>query len=117
MNEQLSILQHSLGVDQHGQGSQFRNHFCTGPGTTDYPRCQALAAQGLMTQRAGNTLSGGSDIFMVTDAGKAFVREHSPKSAPLTRSQRRYRNFLSSGASDAGYSFGEWLKRKPGVSA
>lgn len=111
MSEQLSILQHTLGLDHHGQGNQFRNHFCTGPGTTDYPHCQSLVAQGLMTQRVGNALSGGSDIFMVTDAGKAFVREQSPKPALLTRSQRRYRNFLASGAGDIGYTFGEWLQR------
>lgn len=115
MNEQLSILQHTLGVDQHGQGRPYRNHFCMGPGTTDYPHCQALVAQGLMTQHAGGALSGGSDIFMVTDAGKAFVRQRSSKPVPLTRSQRRYRNFLASGAGDVGYSFGEWLKRRPGV--
>ena len=117
MSEQLSILQHTLGVDDHGQGNQFRNHFCIGPGTTDYPHCQSLVAQGLMTQRAGNALSGGSDVFMVTDAGKAFVREQSPKPIQLTRSQRRYRNFLASGAGDIGYTFGEWLKCGTGVSA
>ena len=63
--EQLHILQHSLGVDQYGQGE------------------------------------------IVTESGKAAVRCESPKPPKLTRSQKRYREFLNE---DCGASFGEWLK-------
>lgn len=104
---QLHILQHSLGVDQHGRGEQYRNHFVTGEGSTDHPHCMALVAAGLMTRRPGNELTGGGDLFHVTPAGKAAVAEHSPAPPKLTRSQRRYEAFLKA---DCGLTFGEWLK-------
>lgn len=68
---QRHILQHSLGLSS---GRQYRNHFCTGPGSTDYDDCMALVEQGLMTRRAGNALSGGDDIFYVTEAGIAEAK-------------------------------------------
>lgn len=105
--DQLHILQHSLGVDQYGRGAQYRNHFVTEPGTTDYPHCTALVEAGLMTRRAGNALSGGADIFIVTPAGVRAVAEHSPAPPKLTRSQQRYEDFLSE---DSGLSFGSWLR-------
>jgi hypothetical protein len=106
---QLHVLQHSLGVDQYGRGRQYRNHFVTGPGTTDYPRCMELVDAGFMTRRAGNELSGGDYIFTVTLAGIRAVAEHSPAPPRLTRSQQRYEDFLSA---DCDLSFGEWLKWK-----
>ena len=44
--EQLQILQHSLGVDQYGQGEMYRNHFCAGD--ADEPICRELVAMGYM---------------------------------------------------------------------
>ncbi|HJR14213.1 MAG TPA: hypothetical protein VJ833_09985 [Rhodanobacteraceae bacterium] len=73
-SEQLHILRHSLGIGDNGKGSSYRNHFCTGPGSKDYDDCQALVAEGYMTRRAGGPLSGGDDIFVVTDAGKAAAK-------------------------------------------
>jgi hypothetical protein len=102
----LHILQHSLGVDGFGQGHQYRNHFVTGEGSDDHPHCMALVERGLMTHRKANALTGGDDLFFVTDAGKAFVAEHSPKPPKLTRSQRRYRAYLKA---DCGVSFAEWI--------
>lgn len=90
----LHILQHSLGVDKHGQGAQYRNHFVTGEGSTDYPDCEALVAAGLMTKQRGGRLTGGDDAFFVTEAGKAYVSEHSPPAPKLTASQQRYREWL-----------------------
>jgi hypothetical protein len=103
----LHILQHSLGLNEYGQGRPYRNHFVTGPGSSDYDRCMALVAAGLMTRRAGSELTGGGDLFTVTDAGRAFVTENSPAPPTLTRGQHRYRRYL---ASDSGLTFGEWLK-------
>lgn len=108
MSEALHILQHSLGLDQYGQGRQYRNHFVTGKGSTDYPHCMQLVKSGLMTRRAGNEISGGSDIFSVTEAGKQYVKANSPKPPKLTRSQQRYRDWLRS---DDDLTFGEWLKQ------
>lgn len=101
--KQLEILQHSVGVDQYGQGRMYRNHFCAGE--RDATDCRELVAQGLMWnwEREGLPYYNCS----VTDAGKAAIREHSPKPPLLTRSQQRYRRFLDA---DSGYSFIEWLR-------
>lgn len=104
----LHILQHSLGVDQYGQGEQYRNRFVTGEGSTDHPTCMALVDAGLMTRHDGSSLPfGGMDLFYVTDAGKAFVAQNSPEPPKLTRSQQRYRRYLDA---DSSASFGEWLR-------
>lgn len=112
VKEHLYILQHSIGADQYGRivRGGGRNHFVTGEGSTDYPHCMALVAAGLMTRRAGSVISGGDDIFQVTEAGKRYVTENSPPPPRLTRSQRRYEEFLDA---DCGLTFGEWLRSTP----
>lgn len=70
--EQREIMRHALGLNRGDR--DYRNHFVTGPGSTDYPHCEALVAAGLMTKRAGNALSGGDDIYSVTDAGRAALK-------------------------------------------
>lgn len=107
----LHILQHALGVDQHGCGDQYRSHFVTGEGSKDHPTCMTLVEQGLMTRRAGSTLPfDGDDLFHVTDDGRAYVAEHSPAPPKLTAGQKRYRDWLD-GAADW-MSFGDWLKSR-----
>ena len=69
-SEQLLILRHSLGVGDDGKGRSYRNHFVTGEGSTDYPHCMALVDAGLMKRRKGNVLTGGDDLFTVTEAGR-----------------------------------------------
>ena len=105
----LHILQHSLGVDQHGQGERYRNHFVTGEGSDDYPACVAAVAAGLMTRRAGSPLTGGDDLFRVTVAGEQFVTERSPPPPKLTRSQQRYRDYINS---DTSMTFLEYVRWK-----
>jgi hypothetical protein len=102
----LEILQHALGLDRYGCGSGYRNHFVTGPGTPDFEQCRELAAQGLMEDHGVHPMCGGSHLFTVTEAGRRYVRDHSRKPPKLTRSQRRYRDYL---AADSGLSFREWL--------
>lgn len=104
--EELHILQHSLGVDQFGQGEQYRNRFVTGEGSDDHPSCNALVERGLMTVRRNIEAFGGMDIFYVSDAGKAAVAEQSPVPPKLSRSKQRYRRYLNS---DSSLSFREWL--------
>jgi hypothetical protein len=107
----LHILQHSLGVDQFGQGRQYRNHFVTGEGSDDHPTCCGLVAAGLMTRQNGNQITGGDDAFFVTDAGRRYVAENSPPPPKLTRGQARYRDWLS--VSDiTGETFIEFCKRR-----
>jgi hypothetical protein len=72
-NEQRELMRHALGV---GHGSrEYRNHFVTGPGSTDYPDCEALVAAGLMARREGHPLSGGDPVYSVTEAGRSALRE------------------------------------------
>ena len=107
--KQLHILQHSLGLDQYGRGTFYRNHFVTGEGSNDHADCMALVNAGLMTVTSGNELSGGDDVFRVTDAGKAAVAEHSPAPPKLTRSQQNYQERLNY---DSDLSFIDWLKSR-----
>jgi hypothetical protein len=102
--EQLQILRHALGTDDDGCGRSYRNHFVAGEGSTDFALCMALVESGHMARLSGNALTGGDDLFMVTDAGRAAAKG-SP--AVLTRAQRRYRAFLDA---DTGSTFREWLR-------
>ena len=77
MDDELNILQHSLGLNGKGQGVQYRNHFVTGPGSADHAACMKLVEKGFMKPYKGNELSGGDDIFHVTPAGVAHVRANS----------------------------------------
>jgi hypothetical protein len=107
--EELHILQHSLGVDKYGRGEQYRNHFVTGPGTTDWPHCHSLAGQGLMINHGPRALCNGDHLFTVSEAGKSRMAMESPqppKPHKLTRSQNRYREFLRA---ETGHSFAGWI--------
>lgn len=72
--DQLKILQHSLGVDEFGEGSMYKNHFCAGG--DDVPICDSLVATGLM---ACNSPCVGSSyqLYSVTDEGKRLMKEKS----------------------------------------
>lgn len=107
--QHLHILHHSLGLDQYGQGNQYRNHFVTGEGSKDHSACMELVDAGLMTRRSGNPLTGGDDLFIVTTKGIEFVALNGPAPPPrakLSRSQKRYQAFLRA---DTGLSFAEWI--------
>lgn len=69
-DKELSILRHSLGLRDDGTGRVYRNHFVTGEGSTDYAACMSLVAAGYMSRRNGNVLSGGDDIFIVSESGQ-----------------------------------------------
>ncbi|PYB71297.1 hypothetical protein [Rhizobium wuzhouense] len=104
---QLHVLQHALGLDEHGQGSMYRNRFVTGEGSKDHPDCMALVALGFMQQRARVEMFGGDDMFWVTEAGKVAVKAESPPPPKLSASKQRYRDFLQRDGSET---FGEFLK-------
>lgn len=103
----LHILQHSLGLDEYGRGKPYRNHYCIGERCDGFDLCRDAVAQGFMQEHAPREISGGDYIFTVTDAGRAYVREHSPAPPKLTRSKQRYLAFVDA---DCGLTFGEWLK-------
>lgn len=103
----LDVIQHSLGCDQFGRGSMYRNHFVTGEGSTDHPICMRAVSLGLMDcRRKGYELYGGDDVFAVTPEGKAWMVANSPAPPKLTRSQRRYLAYLNA---DCPMSFREWI--------
>jgi hypothetical protein len=101
--DQLQILQHALGLDQYGQGPVSRNHFCAGE--SDEPVCRSLVELGYMETFERAYLPYYN--CTVTRAGVEAVQRESPPPPKLTRSQRRYLEFLHA---DSGQSFGEWLK-------
>ena len=110
----LHVLQHALGRDQYGKRrhsrtDDYRNHYCIGPEGDTFDLCRSAVALGLMVEHAPRAISGDMFTFTVTDAGKAYIDEHSPPAPKLTRGQRRYREWLN-GPADS-MSFGEWIRR------
>ena len=111
---QLEILQHALGLDQHGRNPHqtewdkreyTRNHFCAAGADED--TCRELVALGYMKEHLT------TDVFpyyncSVTDEGKAAIRRESPAPPVLTRSQRRYRDYMR--VADLYEGFGDWLR-------
>lgn len=114
---QLHILQHSLGCDQYGRGTNgwphedegdghfgfYRNHYVCDP----THNLIALVAAGFMRDHPPSELSGGMHCYTVTREGLIAMRQQSPRPPVLTRSQQRYRDYLRS---ESSWSFGEWLK-------
>ncbi|SOC46256.1 hypothetical protein SAMN05892877_12176 [Rhizobium subbaraonis] len=82
--KQLHILQHSLGLDQYGRGTMYRNRFVTGEGSKDHADCMALVEQGYMSRVANVALFGGSDCFTVTEAGRRAAVTESPAAPKLS---------------------------------
>jgi hypothetical protein len=105
-SRQLEILQHTLGLNEYGQGAMYRNHFCAGGG--DENTCRELIALGYMQQHRTTEWLPYFNCS-VTDEGKKAVIRESPKPPKFTRSQKRYRDFLHA---DSDMTFGEWLKRE-----
>ena len=108
----LRILQHSLGLDQYGQGSQYRNHYVAGG--DDVALCRELVSLGHMLEQSASTMTGGSPLFNVTRAGINAVRFESPTPPKLTRSQRRYLEYLNADCFDSFHHFLKYteLQRK-----
>lgn len=91
----LHILRHSLGLDDKGHGSEYRNHFVTGPGCTDWPDCLALTEAGMMTDHGTSVLYGdGCHCFTVTGFGKNSIRPLKEPLPKLSRSKARYQEWL-----------------------
>lgn len=108
-DESMHILQHALGLDDFGQGNHYRNHFVAGKCHEDWERLMSHVEAGRMVRHEPRAIFGGDDsyCFVVTDAGKAFVREHSPKPPKVSRDKARYRRWRKSGFDG---SFGEWIR-------
>jgi hypothetical protein len=65
---QRGLARHALGLPNKRRTS-YRNHFVTGPGSTDYDSWMAMVHAGLATRRAGSVLTGGDNLFRLTLRG------------------------------------------------
>lgn len=110
--KQLHILQHSLGLDEYGRGTMYRNRFVTGEGSLDHPHCMALFDQGFMSRVANVKPFGGSDCFTVTEEGKCAAVANSPAPPKLTRSQQMYQDWLSYDSDMSFIEYAKWKSRK-----
>lgn len=108
-HEQLHVLQHSLGVDKYGQGQMYRNHFCAAG--DNVATCKELVAMGYMINHQTTDMVPYYNCT-VTDAGREAVRNESPPAPKLTRSQKRYREYLDA---DSGLTFIEWIRERAKV--
>ena len=111
--EQIQIIQHSMGCDQYGRGGGHRNYFITDSTRGDGLICESLCEAGFM-ERTGSPseITGGGQPYRVTAKGYWEMLEQSPKPPKLTRSQKRYQQWLDSGAADCGRSFADWIGAK-----
>ena len=100
----LGILQHALGLDQYGQGTSYRNQYCAG--VDDVEDCKALVAMGYMRQVPTTSWLPYFNC-VVTGEGQSVVKQESPTAPKLTRSQRRYKEYLNA---ESGMTFIEWLR-------
>jgi len=64
---QRELARHALGLPNKKKES-YRNHFCTGPGSTDFDDWEDLVAKGLATKRT-NGPWGGDHMFYLNLKG------------------------------------------------
>lgn len=108
--EQLDILRHALGLNDRGStDAGRRNWFATTPDSHDGLICQQLVSVGLMDDCGLVKWTPGEHVYRATEAGKLAAAKSIKPAQSMTRSQRRYAEFL---ATDSGLSFGEWIKSK-----
>jgi hypothetical protein len=67
-DRQRELARHALGLPNQRRTS-YRNHFCTGPGCTDYDDWRGMVEKGFARRRPGSVLTGGDDLFWLTRAG------------------------------------------------
>ena len=65
---QIELGRHALGLPNK-QRKSYRNHFVAGEGHSDYPDWLQMVEKGNATYRKGNEISGGDDVFWLTEIG------------------------------------------------
>ena len=86
----------------------------TGRYVSDEPLALEMAQAGLLHDHGPQALAGGMHYLTMTALGRSTLVAHKatlPKPKPLTRSQRRYREYLSISESYRG--FGDFLRANP----
>lgn len=112
----LDILQHALGTDKFGRGTMYRDYFVAGPGHSDFDTCCDAVASGLMNRHANSHVIGGN-VFIVTAAGRTYVKDHSPKVDARQRRKDRYSRYLDISDVMPDLTFREFLRREREFSA
>lgn len=69
---QRDLARHALGLS-HKRKVSYRNYFVTGKGSCNYDHWVAMVAMGAASQRKGNDLSGGDDVFWLTRDGAEYA--------------------------------------------
>lgn len=119
-DESLHLLQHALGLDDYARGTNghhpfntYRNHFVAYEGGRTWDLLTAHVDAGRMERHGPSELYGGEKqyCFVVTDAGRLYVRDHSPKPPKKSKGQERYERFLKVCDCYPG-KFGQWLKEE-----
>lgn len=112
----LEIIQHSLGCDEFGQSKTrlrdendgcfgyYRNRYVCDSGNSEIDE---LVALGLMKDHGAQSIAGGMHCYSVTKEGVSVMRKQSPAPPKISRSRKRYLEFLDA---DCGMTFGEFLK-------
>lgn len=115
-SEQLHIIQHSLGCDQYGRGTRYRNHYCasTGPGSNEAVLVSLVEAGLMKEHRSPSFVPSDMRTFSVTPAGIEAMERESPKPPKVSRSKQRYADFLRA---DSGLTFIEWLRSRASEAA
>lgn len=81
--QQREILRHALGWPKN-----YRNHYCTGEGSNDFPDCEALVAAGMMSRHKKSWTP--DAIYIVTEEGRGvadlidLLHGRDSKNAPKT---------------------------------
>ena len=71
-SDQKELARHALGLPNKKRKTN-RNHFCTGPGTNDYPAWIEMVGQGEAVYRKGTEITGNDDVFWLTEAGATLA--------------------------------------------
>lgn len=91
--EQLHILRHTLGLNDHDTPS--RNYFHSGPEESE-PVLMSLKALGLMSSRKAPAFCHEGDMtFFATDEGKAYAMARQPAPRVMTLWERFQRSDMS----------------------
>lgn len=106
----MDLLLHTLGLNEH-HDDPWRNYFVTVQGGGYAAALDGLVDQGLMVRSdAPGFCPSGSVLYRATDLGKAqAVTENRRRKPKLTRSQRRYREWLDL-SDTCDITFGDWLR-------
>lgn len=104
--KEIDVLLHALGISQPEQQESYRNFYCSYAGD---PLMNLMIHKRLMAP--STVINGGSDqYFVVTDYGKEVAKKYQPK--PLSRSKKRYRDYLKLSEVWYDLTFMEYLKQR-----